>query len=527
MQLPEDIAKLEEQLDPTAQVVVAMLKGMIEELQKSNDELREQIADLRQMLFGRKSEKIPSIESEVRRAVEQQELFGDDWSVSESDDEAVDCQEAERITEQRTTKRRQRGRRKSEKQRQTNRLLKKNLPVLTEQISVTPDKLPDGYSIEDFRSVGEGKTIVRFDHVKEHLVMVEYVLQTLASKDGEHIISAEAPVGVTDKGQYGPGVYALAVSDKCADSLPLNRISERFARRGYPLSRSTLCSLFHRCANLLEPIYKLLLQMAKSDVYVNADETTMPIQKRGGCKKGWMWTVLSRMVIAYVFSESRSSEVAKELLSGTTGYLHVDGYSAYNSVCKEGDGRDRVACWAHVRRLFWKALKNFTQSRQILELIIELYRVEYRAAEKAVLGTVEHLQMRKAESQPVLDNIFELLEEIQPEHPPKSQLGKAIKYTLKRENDLRRFVDDPLLNLDNNSSERALRIMALGRKNFLFVGNEQCGTNLAVLQTIVSTCKLHGIDPYDYIKDVLIRIRTHPAKQIEQLLPQNWVQLSN
>jgi transposase len=517
-----DFEELEKQLDPGTRMVIALLRKANNDLletikaqSEQNSILIGQIDDLRQMLFGRKSEKMPSMESEVRRRVEEEELFGGEDSQASVEKETE---------EEKKTRRRKKARAKSEKNREAKRKLKKNLPVIHEKVLVTGEQLPEGYKLEDFREVApdaDSNIIRRIDHVREHLVVVEYALQTLASKDNEHIVTAPAPPAVVEGGHYGPGVYADVVVNKCVDSLPLYRIERRHERSGFPISRSTLCSLFHRTANIFEPVYNRLLDLAKNDPYVNADETRLPVQKPGGCKDEWIWTLVTKAVIAYYFSETRGGQTPRFLLNGTKGYLQIDGYSAYNVVCEE-NGRTRVGCMSHARRMFFKASKKHDKAKDMLDLILELYMVEYLAAEKEILGTSEHLFYRRTESQRILDKMKKWLDENKPLYPPKGQMGKAIGYAQNQWDSLCEFTKDAKLRLDNNISENALRIVALGRKNYLFAGHEEGGQNLAILQTIVATCKLHDINPYDYIKDVIIKLQLPQTKDIEPLLPQNW-----
>lgn len=525
-----DYEELEKQLDPTTRIIFGLLRKSNEELLAINktqaeqiSNLSDQIAELRHMLFGRKSERMPSMESEVRRAVEESELF-------DSNEAEGNASLTKTMTdEEKKSRRRKRARAKSEKTRKEKRKLKKNLPVIHEKIDVTEDQLPNGYTLEDFREVGpdtESNIIRRIDHIREHLVVVEYTLQTLASKDNEHIITAPAPPAVIEGGHYGPGVYADVVVNKCQDSIPLYRIESRYERSGFPICRSTLCSLFHRSANIFCAVYKRLVEIAKLDPYLNADETRLPVQKPGACKNEWIWTLVTSQVIAYVFSETRSGKTPRSLLGGTTGYLQIDGYSAYNAVCKE-NGRTRVGCMAHARRLFFKALKNSEKAQEMLDWILDLYLVEYAAAERNILGTEEHLKMRQLESQRILDKMKMCLDENKTLHGPRSKMGKAIGYALNQWESLCEFTKNPKLRLDNNVSENALRIIALGRKNYLFAGHEEGAQNLAILQTIVATCKLHNVDPYEYIKDVIIKLQLPETKDVDPLLPQNWAKNSS
>lgn len=528
-----DYDDLEKNLDPVVKVVIQLLRKQNAELLAANKEqleqnkkqtdqithLTEQIEDLRNMLFNRKSEKMPSMKSAVRRAVTEEELFPPGSPESKLDEE-----ERKKI-------RRKAARKKSEPARKKKRGLKKNLPVIKEEILVTPDDLPDGYTPDMFREVakgGEANVVTRIDHVREHLVQIKYILQTVASKDGEFIVTASAPPAVVEGGHYGPGIYADVVVNKCVDSLPLYRIERRLERAGFPISRSTLCALFHRTADIFGPIYNRLMELARSDEYVSADETRLPVQKPEKCKNEWIWTLVTKQVIAYHFSERRSKRVAEELLQGTTGHLQIDGYAAYNAVCedkkKSKNGRKRVGCLSHARRLFFNALKNHEIAKEIIDMILDLYLVEYLAAERGILGTPDHLHLRQTESRDILERMHKWLAEQKPNFTPKSKMGKAIGYAQNQWDSLIEFTNDPKLRLDNNFSENALRIVALGRKNYLFAGHEEGGKNLAILQTIVATCKLHDINPYDYIKDVIIKLQLPETKDIEPLLPWNWAQ---
>ena len=515
MDLPDDLEELEAQLDPAARYVVKVLRQALDELKQmvadrdeQNARLSEQLAELQRMLFGKRSEKLPPIESEVRRVVGKDELTVEGKPMPADED-------AKR------RERRRKARKKSEPARKKKRGLRKNLPVITERVDVAPEDLPEGTTPGDFRPVGDGEVVRRVEHVREHLVVVEYQLQTLASKHDDRIVKAKAPDGVIEGGHYGPGLYAHVITSKCADSLPLYRIEKMLERAGCPIARSTLCGFFHRGAELLRPIYDRLLDVAKHDPYLHADETTLKVQREGECLRGWIWALLSKKAIAYVFNESRSGAVADGLLAGTDGFLVIDGYAGYNGACGDG-GRTRVGCWGHARRRFWEAMNTVPDARELLDLIVELYLIEHRAADRNILGTDAHRLLRNTESVEILDKIEAWVDERDGVYPPRSKMGKAITYAVNQRTALRRFLDDPKLPLDNNFAERGLRAIAIGRKNFLFAGHAEGAQNLAVLQSIVATCKLHGVNPYEYIKDLLIRIQHHLAADIDDIMPWNW-----
>jgi len=359
---------------------------------------------------------------------------------------------------------------------------------------------------------------VEIEYLGERLQRLLHRLEKKLCACG-HIFAAGSPARVTEGTHYGPAFHANAIVSKCADALPLNRMSKRFARQGLHVPRSTLTDLYHRGAELLAPIHARLLELVSASYYVNADETSQPVMDIGKCRRGFIWTFIGSQVIAYVFSATRAGETARKILAGTVGILQVDGYTGYNKVCLP-DGRVRVGCISHCRRYFHKARDKCPKlADHAIAEILKLYQVEYEAARRDILGTDAHRILRENRSQPIMDTWKLWLEEHKPQHTPKSPMGRALRYTLNQWETLEKFISDPKIRLDNNISEGALRIIALGRDNFRWVGNNQSGHNLAVLQTIVSTCVANDVNPQDYITDVLIRVQTHPASDIDALLP--------
>jgi len=225
--------------------------------------------------------------------------------------------------------------------------------------------------------------------------------------------------------------------------------------------------------------------------------------------------------VGYRFSESRSGQTPSKLLSGTSGKLVVDAYTGYNQVTSV-EGRQRAGCLAHARRKLFDCERDVPEVAEPLELIRQVYLVEAEVREEGVVRSRRHAQMRSRRSRVAMDKLKSWLTEHQALHPPKSKLGKAIAYALKQWTPLTLFLDDVELPPDNNRSERALRVVALGRKNFLFVGNEEAGHNLANLYTVVATCEANGVNPMDYLTDILLRLDSTPAHRVDDLLPQNW-----
>jgi transposase len=472
------------------------------ELRERLREMEARVARLQRQAFGTKSERMaeqarmPSIQQQLR----QQE--GPEQTAARG--------------QQAQQKRRERAARKAE-QAPTRRIF---------HAVPEPQRCCPACGSRELKPLGQGRLTVVYEYVPARLERQEHVQEVLACACGKGVVSAPPPPKVVDKGEYGPGLMAHLVTSKCADSMPLHRLARRLERGGVPLSRSTLTDLFHRAAQLLAPLVTcLLLYIAKAAV-VQADETPLRVLAPKKTRRGYLWTFLTlteqgHWLLAYRFSLSRAGKTPKEVLGGTQGALVVDAYTGYNPVTLP-EGRVRIGCWAHSRRKFFEALPTAPEAQQALDLILELYRVEDRALEQGVVRTPAHRALRQQHSSPVLMRLHEWLQVQRPLHPPKSPLGQAILYALNQWEALGHFVHDERLPLDNNRSEGALRAAAQGRKNFLFVGHEEAGQNLAGLYSLVATCEANGVNPELYLTDVLLRIQTHPQSRIDELLPHLW-----
>ena len=496
-----DLDALTKDLDPQSRAVVVLLHGMLSSLlaqfEATTAKLEAENADLKRLLFGKKAERkvMPSVRREAARRAKAKETA-----------------EASEARKEKSLERR-RGRRAK----------RRTLPVVEARIAV-----PDGERTcpkcgsSELRPLGEGAVSEQYEYVPGRLVRKRIVREKLACRCGEAVVTAPAPPQVTDGAEHGPGLQAHVVVSKCADAIPLYRQARRLERAGVPASRSTLCDLFHRSAQLLRPLRDRLLEIVAEDEHTSADETPLPVMHEGGCRRGYQWTFVAEPVIAYVYSPTRSGQTPARVLGGTKGTLQVDGYTGYNRVTTP-EGRTRVGCWAHVRRGFFNALATAPdEAGEMMDLIADLYAVEHRAEEAGVVGSEAHRVLRDHDSRAIVERIRQWLDDEAPGHPPKSPLGKAIGYANGQWKTLMVFLDDAKVAIDNNVSERSLRATALGRKNFLFVGNDAAGENLSVLQSLVSTCQACGVNPQAYLEDVLVRVQTHPAKDIDALLPMHW-----
>nr|WP_253894620.1 IS66 family transposase [Myxococcus xanthus] len=452
------------------------------------------MATLERHVFGRRAEKLPTVAAELR---------------GDADTEAARAEVAKK-------KRRERAARKAEEA--PAREIRHAVPAEERQCPACDS--------EDLKPLGKGRATVLYEYVPARFEKQVHVQEVLACACGRGVVTAPPPARVVDRGEYGPGFLAHVVTSKCADAMPLHRLAQRVERSGVPMSRSTLTDLFHQAASVLLPLSQHLLQCIASADVVWADETPLHVLDVKKTKLGYLWTFLTQndageWLIGYRFSMGRGGKTPKEVLGGTAGALVVDGYTGYNAVTLP-KGRVRVGCWAHCRRRFFDALATAPEAREALDLILELYRVEAQAKDADMVRTAAHRELRQLHSAPVLARLHTWLEAQVPRHPPKSPLGQAISYALKQWEALTRFVENERLPLDNNRSEAALRKAALGRKNFLFVGHEAAGENLAGLYALVATCEANGVNPEAYLADVLLRVQTHPNSRIGELLPHEW-----
>ncbi len=458
------------------------LRSEVEGMHGAMATMRAELDALKQRVFGKKAEKVTPVEREVR-------------TLRPTDPERAKQKRAERA------------------------LLKEHLEedIVEHRVPTEAKTCPECHAAAD-RTLA-AKESIEYAYVPGHFRRRVHRRETLACRCGQHIVTARAPARVGDKTAYGAGFVAHVVVSKCADSIPLARMERHYARLGIPIARSTLCDLFHRAAGVLSPLAKrILVRIAQSDV-VWADETPHRIQ--GVTKKPYVWTFLDDTLVGYTFSDSRSSQAATRVLGTSKGTLVVDAYTGYNAVTTP-EGRTRAGCLAHARRKFFAALATAPQARHALDLIRDIYVVEHDAREAGVARTEKHAAMRAARSAPVMAELMAYLESEQPKHLPKGPMGKAISYTLSNASALTVFLSDPRVSVDNNVSESALRTVALGRANYLFVGHKDAGDNLCTLLTLVRSAERCGINPLLYLTDVLTRVQTHPASDLDALLPDRW-----
>jgi len=367
------------------------------------------------------------------------------------------------------------------------------------------------------RAVGKGKLSSVIEYVRPHFRKRVFQRETLSCRCG-HIVTAPAPERVGEKTRYAPSFIAHLVVSKCNDSIPQYRLEKAYRQIGIPISRSTMCDLFHRAADELRPLHAAALARVPAAADVHADETS--IRQQGLDRRAFLWTFVTADLAVYRYAPSRSGDTAKDVLRDSTGRLVVDQYTGYNAVTKPGQ-RLRAGCLAHARRKLFEQ-REHVETKEALDIIGAIYAVEHDARTAAIVGTDEHLALRKRRSRPLFAKLLVWARRHRESFEPRSGIGRAIRYVLKYFRELGRFLRFATIPPDNNVAESALRRVALGRKNFLFVGSEDAGHDLAVLYTLVASCEKHGVNPIDYVTDVLTRVQSHPARDVLDLLPHRW-----
>jgi len=341
-------------------------------------------------------------------------------------------------------------------------------------------------------------------------------------KDG--ISAAPLPPRPIPGGIAGPGLITEVFVGKFGDHLPLYRLEDILTRYGVYLSRSTLCDWMKAVAHLFRPLYELQRQRVLQSSVMWTDDTRVTVL--GGEKgsfEGYFWTYIGDQQYPYSvydFTASRCRDGPASFLEGYSGYLHADAYTGYDAMFLDiRSGVIEVACWAHARRKFFDGVKSYPrESHQVLEWIRQLYAIEHRTHDWSVDARRE---LRAREALPVLEKIETYLAELALRVLPKTTLAKAVTYARNQWEALCRYTEDGRLSIDNNVSERTLRHQAIGRKNWLFLGSEAAGPRAAVLYTILAGAKRHRIEPWTYVRDLLLRLNADDPR-LEEMLPDRW-----
>jgi transposase len=373
--------------------------------------------------------------------------------------------------------------------------------------------------------IGEEVTRV-LEYVPSKLEVHEHVRPKYACrycKDG--VSSPPPPERPIARGIAGPGLIAQIVVSKFSDHLPLYRQEDIFVRHGLHLSRSTLCDWVSAAAELFQPLYERQRRLMLQSAVLWTDDTPVTVLVGGeeGSRQGRFWTYVGddeHPYSVYDFTMSRGRDGPPSVLRDFRGYLHADAYAGYDGIfLGPGSQIVEVACWAHARRKFFDARKSSPrEAHQVLNWIGQLYDIEGRARP---LTAAVRCELRNVEAVPLLDRLDAYLTQLASHVLPKSALAKAVASARNQWDALRRYTQDGRLTIDNNTSERTLRHQAIGRKNWLFIGSQDAGPRAAVLYTILAGAKRHRIEPWAYVRELLMRLNADDQR-LEDLLPDRW-----
>jgi transposase len=381
------------------------------------------------------------------------------------------------------------------------------------------------------KKMGEEITEV-LEYQPGELYVKQYRRIKYAKPGGEGVLIGELPVRPVEKAMAGPGLLAQVVIDKYADHLPLYRQMRRFERSGIKLPYSTLTDWVSATCKLIAPLYESLKAEVLQSNYLHADETPIKVldkskqarpngsSGRGETHRGYYWVYHNsiKKVVLFDYREGRSREGPSEILKNFSGYLQTDGYNAYDIF----DGQNQIRhihCMAHARRMFNDALDNDkSRAEYAMGQIQQLYALERRCSQQALsYDQIKHV--RQQEAVRVLTALGQWMKEQYIQVLPKSAIGKALAYSIERWDKLSRYTEDGMLNIDNNPVENSIRPIAIGRKNYLFAGSHEAAKRSAMLYSLIGTCKMHGVEPFAWLKNVLEIIPTHPINKIKELLP--------
>lgn len=380
------------------------------------------------------------------------------------------------------------------------------------------------------RRLGEEVSEV-LEYVPASFKVVRHVRPKFSCRRCEAITVAPLPSLPIERGRPGPGLLAHVLVSKYADHLPLYRQSDIYARHGVDLERSTLADWVGRSAALLEPLVAALRKQVMASPVLHGDDTPVPVLAPGlgRTKTGRLWVYVRderpwhgerAPAAAYFYSPDRKGERPREHLKAFRGVLHADGYAGFNALFA-GNAIAEAACWAHVRRKFFdvNAASASPIAKEALDRIGPLYGIE---ADIRGHPPNERRRTRHDKARPLLTDLKAWLQATRPKLSAKSEIAGAMRYALARWPALERYIDDGHLEIDNNAAERALRAVALGRKNYLFAGSDAGGERAAAFYSLIETAKLNGLDPEAYLRDILDRIADHPINRIADLLPWTW-----
>ena len=491
------------------QIITDLVSEVIS-LTDQNISLREQLALLKKQRFGQSSEKLNNQIAELETKIEEGELLE-----AASDLKQIDVLE----DKPKNIPKRQR--------------LPENLERIDEVLN--PDSICPECGGEEFRKIADDIS-ESLEYMPSSFKVIRYIRPRCVCINCEKVVQAYPASKPIAKGMAGPGLLAHLLVQKYCNHLPFYRQSEIYAREDIELSRSTMASWAGQCAALLQPLIEEIRKSIFVSSHIHGDDTTVKVLAPGlgKTKIGRIWTYVrdgrkygdkTPPAVCYFYSPDRKGIRPAEHLKGFAGVFHADAYAGYNNVYIDGENKQakitEAACWAHTRRKFYEVTvtnSNANIAMQTLEEIGKIYAIEESISG---LDPGKRYETRQKRSKTLVEQLFISWKKYLKDLPKKSATGLAICYALNNEVALKRFLDDGKIEIDNNAAERAMRSIALSRKNWLFAGSDGGGETAASIFTITETAKLNGINPQVYLRHVLARIQDHNSQKVAELLPWN------
>lgn len=470
-----------------------------EQLLIENLQLKDELAQLKRLIYGSRHERfIPTTPPE-------QLSLGINAEQKPTPVTATERIEYTRQKKQATTETIKTGRMK----------LPADLP--REKIVIEPTE-----DVSGMKKIGEEIT-EELERIPGKLFVRQYVRPKYAKSNDEGVVIAELPARPIDKGIPGPGLLAQIVIDKYTDHLPVHRQIQRFEREGIKLSSSTLTDWISGTCTLLEPLYEVLKKKILSSDYLQADETPIKVldkDKKGTTHRGyhWVYYVPIERLVLFDYREGRGREGPNEILENFKGHLQTDGYAVYEDYDRKA-GVTLLHCMAHARRKFDEARDNdLARAEYALTQIQKLYAIERQARDNN-LTPEQRYALRQEKSLLVLTELKSWMLENYKSVLPKSTIGQALHYSLERFDKLMIYASDGKLEIDNNLVENAIRPVAIGRKNYLFAGSHNGARRAAMLYSLLGTCKINNVNPFEWLRSTLDKIPVHPVNRLHELLP--------
>lgn len=502
-------------------ILQQMILDILDELNKERvlrEKMQHQLEQLLRAHYGQRSDRVDP---------DQLALFAGEILESKAEPADVENEKTPVVIE-------------SERKGHGRKALPKSLPRKRVEHDLPDEKKVCGKCGCALERIGE-ETAEQLEYVPASLLVIEHARIKYACKCCEEtVVTADTPEKPIEKGLPGPGLLAQVIVSKYADHLPLHRQEGIFARHGIEIPRSTQCDWMRSSADLLEPLYDMMKTRVLRSKAIHTDDTPVPVldKDRDKTRKGRMWVYIGDFANPYTvfdYTPSRKRDGPVSFLSDYKGYLQADAYGGYDGIYAPGQVIE-VACWAHARRKFVDAQKaSAKRALAAVAYIKKIYEVEREANELIEKRCVEcggalpiedeheiRLALRQEKSKPLLDAFKQWLDAESRMVLPKSPMSQAIAYTLHNWTALTRYLERGFLNIDNNAAERALRSIAVGRKNWMFAGSDRGGKTAAILYSFTQTAKSLGLEPFSYLRDLLARISAHPMSRLEEMLPDSW-----